>query len=225
MQKSLIKLNNIYKNFGERNILNDIFLTINEADTISIMGQSGAGKSTLLNILALLDSYDAGEYFLDGELINKRKTSISKIRNEMFGFVFQSYHLLQGLSVEKNILLPLQYARKELVEQNLSRYKELVDRLDIGILLKQKIENLSGGEKQRVAIARSLINNPKIIFADEPTGNLDEQTREMVLNLFTSINKELGVAIVVVTHDDIVASSMKKHYIIQNRRLYEGPSL
>lgn len=224
-QKSLIRVSNICKSFGERKILSNVSLSINEADTISIMGASGAGKSTLLNILALLDTFDTGEYFLNGELLNKRKTSMARIRNEMFGFVFQSYNLLQGLSVEKNILMPLQYARKDLVKQSLSRYNDLVDKLGISSLLDQHIENLSGGEKQRVAIARALINNPKVIFADEPTGNLDEQTRGMVLDLFDFINKDLGVAIVVVTHDEFVASAMKKHFNISKGNLYESSAL
>lgn len=221
MSRTLIEVKDIAKNFGDRKILNGISFKINEAETISIMGKSGAGKSTFLNILALLDTFDTGDYFLEGRPITKNKVSMAEIRNEFFGFIFQSYNLLQGISVEKNILLPLTYAKKELAERNISRYEELVDALDIRHLLKQNTENLSGGEKQRVAIARALINNPKIIFADEPTGNLDEVTKEMVLNLFNMINTKYGVAIVVVTHDDDVAKFMKKHCTLKDGDIYE----
>lgn len=196
----MIRLRNVYKSIdAQTNILNDINLELNTGDFLGIFGKSGSGKSTLLNILGLIDeSYD-GEYLLEGQNI-KDMTDLerSNIRNRMMGYVFQSFFLLETMNVFENISLPLLYSKKQ---YNLE--KKVRNCLNkVGLLDKEfsNINLLSGGQKQKVAIARSLIQNPQIIIADEPTGALDSESASEIMNIFKSLNEQ-GVTIVLVTHD------------------------
>ena len=167
-----------------------------EAGTYIIMGKSGSGKSTLLHILGGLEKPSEGRVLYEGEDIY-RNLDMEALRREHFGFIFQAYNLIPEINVRDNILMPAYIAGKKQRE----RFDELVDALDIRNKLKQMPETLSGGEQQRVAIARALINSPRIIFADEPTGNLDEENREAVMEMLAESCRRYGATLIMVTHD------------------------
>ena len=167
-----------------------------EAGTHIIMGKSGSGKSTLLHILGGLEKPSEGRVLYEGEDIY-RNLDMEALRREHFGFIFQAYNLIPEINVRDNILMPAYIAGKKQRE----RFDELVDALDIRNKLKQMPETLSGGEQQRVAIARALINSPRIIFADEPTGNLDEENREAVMEMLAESSRRYGATLIMVTHD------------------------
>lgn len=205
--KNLTKTYNIGKMSIE--ILKGIDLTVNEGEYVSIMGPSGSGKSTFLNIIGCLDRLTTGTYTLDGKNIeNLNDNELSEIRCKKVGFVFQSYNLLPKLNAIENVELPAKYLemdrnkRKERAEE-LLRLVGLYDRMH------HLPNELSGGQKQRVAIARALINDPKIIFADEPTGNLDSKSTEEILEIFKKLNDK-GVTILMVTHEEDVAKHTKR---------------
>jgi len=205
--KNLTKTYNIGKMSIE--ILKGIDLTVNEGEYVSIMGPSGSGKSTFLNIIGCLDRLTTGTYTLDGKNIeNLNDNELSEIRCKKVGFVFQSYNLLPKLNAIENVELPAKYLgmdrnkRKERAEE-LLRLVGLEDRMH------HLPNELSGGQKQRVAIARALINDPKIIFADEPTGNLDSKSTEEILEIFKKLNDK-GVTILMVTHEEDVAKHTKR---------------
>lgn len=205
--KNLTKTYNIGKMSIE--ILKGIDLTVNEGEYVSIMGPSGSGKSTFLNIIGCLDRLTTGTYTLDGKNIeNLNDNELSEIRCKKVGFVFQSYNLLPKLNAIENVELPAKYLgmdrnkRKERAEE-LLRLVGLEDRMH------HLPNELSGGQKQRVAIARALINDPKIIFADEPTGNLDSKSTEEILEIFKKLNDK-GVTILMVTHEEDVARHTKR---------------
>ena len=200
----MIKLKNVNKTYpGDvpLHVLKDINLHIDRGELVSIMGASGSGKSTLLNILGILDTYDTGEYWLDGVLIrNLGENRAAELRNRMIGFVFQSFNLISYKDALDNVALPLFY-------QGVSRRKrrmlamEQLERLGLADRAHHLPAELSGGQKQRVAIARSLITRPSIILADEPTGALDSHTSKEVMQIFRQLNAEQGMTIVIVTHD------------------------
>lgn len=220
MSTPLLEVRNICKNFGDRQMLNNISLEIQSGDMISIVGKSGAGKSTLLNILALFEMFDSGEYLVNGGKLPTGERKLAKIRNTNYGFVFQSYNLLTGLTARENIYLPLEYASRQ-SRKNAYDINRLAEELGITNLLGHNVNDLSGGEKQRVAIARAIINKPNILFADEPTGNLDGSSRDDVLQLLKQVCYEHKIAIVVVTHDNAVARHMLKHYTLKEGCLHE----
>ncbi|MDR2266856.1 MAG: ABC transporter ATP-binding protein [Christensenellaceae bacterium] len=222
MSKPLLRLVGISKSYSGRKILDGINFEVYPGDFVSISGISGVGKSTLLNIMALFEKQDAGEYYINDEPIPTKEIDVCRIRNNNFGFIFQAYNLLSGLTTCQNIVVPLQYADKEHQEAGLGRIKELIVRLGLEHIENEKVDNLSGGEKQRVAIARALINNPRIIFADEPTGNLDISSRDKVLSILKDLNSLTGVAIVIVTHDIEVASCAWRKLKIFDSKLCEG---
>ena len=200
----MIKLKNVNKTYPGAvplHVLKDINLHIDRGELVSIMGASGSGKSTLLNILGILDTYDTGEYWLDGVLIrNLGENRAAELRNRMIGFVFQSFNLISYKDALDNVALPLFY-------QGVSRRKrrmlamEQLERLGLADRANHLPADLSGGQKQRVAIARSLITRPSIILADEPTGALDSHTSKEVMQIFRQLNAEQGMTIVIVTHD------------------------
>ncbi len=195
----MIKLENVSKSFGDLAVLKNLSVQINGGDYITIMGKSGSGKTTLIGILGLMDMPSTGSYFLDGQnVVHKLDEEVARLRNEEFGFVFQGYNLVSDLTVEENILIPVMYSRKRTVDREY--LDTLLRRLDIEPLRKKKVNRLSGGEKQRVAIARALINHPATIIADEPTGSLDQQNRDSVMQIFRELNEE-GITIILVTHD------------------------
>ena len=199
-----------YKNEGlETNVLKGVSISVDEGDYVSIIGPSGSGKSTLMTILGCLNQTTSGTYLLDGEEVGElRDSELSRIRNEKIGFVFQAFHLLPGVSAFDNVMMPLIYCNKTPADA-----KERVNQVLIRVGLEHRMSHtpgqLSGGEQQRVTIARSLINNPKIILADEPTGNLDSKNGAEIMSVFDHLNAE-GRTIIVITHDPIVSEHARR---------------
>jgi len=189
--------------------LRGVTMEIKGNEYISIMGPSGSGKSTLVHILSCLDSPTSGEYYFEDTLVSKyTDMELAKIRNRYVGFVFQSFSLLPRLSALDNIALPLIYSSVK-KQERIIKAKEILDKIGLGDRMYHRPNELSGGECQRVAIARALVNNPRIIFADEPTGNLDSKTGAEIMELFDTLFDE-GNTIVMVTHDQNVAAHAKK---------------
>ena len=192
-------------------VLRGVDVKVNRGEFLSIVGQSGSGKSTLMHILGLLDEPDVGEVWLDGNRIdNLPATTRDALRNHVFGFVFQFYHLLPELSLLENILSPLmirystlQYWRQK--SELKERASEIAKQVGLDHRLKHRPSELSGGEMQRAAIARALIGEPRVLLADEPTGNLDSRTGSDIMNLLHKLNEEQDLTIVMVTHDDNIA--------------------
>jgi putative ABC transport system ATP-binding protein len=205
----VIKLKEIRKAYHLNNtsfeVLKGIDMHIKEGEFVSIMGSSGSGKSTLLNILGILDNYDSGDYTLNNTLIkNLSQTKAAHLRNQFLGFVFQSFNLLSFKNAVENVALPLYYQKVSRKERNIKAL-EYLDRVGLKDWAHHLPSEMSGGQKQRVAIARALIGNPKVIFADEPTGALDSQTSIEVMDIFKDINKQ-GKTIVLVTHENDIAA-------------------
>ena len=217
MSKPLIRLEGITKSYQNRIILDNINLEVNEGDYISIVGKSGAGKSTLLNIIALFDKFDFGNYYYEGNLINNDRKLKDNIRKKI-GFVFQTFCLIDKFTVKENVLMPLEYRSEECYEDLLKNYDRILTELGIKELENKNVEFLSGGERQRVSIARALIINPDIIIADEPTGSLDEKSRNEVLD-FLSYYNNTGITVIIVTHDKYVSSVTKKIVKLENGKL------
>ena len=189
--------------------LRGVDFTIHANDYLSIMGPSGSGKSTLVHILSCLDTPTSGEYFLEDRLVSKyTDQELARVRNEFFGFVFQNFSLLPRLSALDNVAMPLLYAgtRKN---DRVVRAREILEKIGLGDRINHRPNEMSGGECQRVAIARSLINKPRVIFADEPTGNLDSRTGAEIMEIFDRLVDE-GNTVVMVTHDSNVAAHAKK---------------
>lgn len=211
-KKTIIKIENITKNFGKKDnitkVLKSISFEIKEGEFVAIIGKSGSGKSTLMNILGALDTPTSGSYFLDGKDISKMKDKqLAEIRQKKIGFVFQSFNLLNGVSVLKNVMMPLIYNKKVKTSDRKDIALQCLENVSFDMeRINNKPNQISGGQMQRVAIARALVNNPSMILADEPTGNLDSKTEEIVLNTFNDLNKNHGVTIVIITHDDSVAN-------------------
>ncbi|MBC7695933.1 MAG: ABC transporter ATP-binding protein [Burkholderiales bacterium] len=205
----MIKLEQIKKAYHLNNtsfeVLKGIDIHIREGEFVSIMGSSGSGKSTLLNILGILDNYDSGNYILNNTLIKDlSQTKAAHLRNQFLGFVFQSFNLLSFKNAMENVALPLYYQKVSRKERNIKAL-EYLDRMGLKDWANHLPSELSGGQKQRVAIARALIGNPKVIFADEPTGALDSQTSIEVMDIFKEINQQ-GKTIVLVTHENDIAA-------------------
>ena len=205
----MIKMKNINKSFGEghneRKIFNNFSFEINRGEIVAIMGKSGSGKTTLLNIIGGLESIDSGTYLFDNIDVSKmNEKQLLKFRRKNISFVFQNFSLINEYSVEDNILLPLGYKLGFKTKKSKTKVDDLLNKLEIPYVKKQKIETLSGGEKQRIAIARALISNTSIILADEPTGALDEKTGKLIINLFKKLRQE-GKTIIIVTHDEDIA--------------------
>jgi len=209
----MIKIQNLSKVFRteelETRALNEISLEIKEGEFVTIMGASGCGKSTLLNIVGLLDDVSSGSYqLLNQEISGLKEKERAKIRKENIGFVFQNFNLIDELSVYDNIELPLIYNNVSASERK-KKVEAIAERLAISHRLKHFPQQLSGGQQQRVAVARALINDPKIILADEPTGNLDSKNGNEVMELLTDLHAN-GATILMVTHSDYDASFSQK---------------
>ena len=205
---SLIKVKNLKKQFqiGSEivNAIKDISFDVNAGEFISIMGPSGSGKTTLMNIIGCLDSPTSGEYHLDdNEVSLLEDNELAAIRNKKIGFVFQSFHLLSRNTALNNVILPLTYAGYD-KNQALKKAKSVLDKVGLEDRISHKPNELSGGQQQRVAIARALVNDPNIVFADEPTGNLDTKTGEEIMSLFKELHKN-GQTIIVITHENDIA--------------------
>ena len=209
----MINLKNIHKSYrtGEisLHVLKGIDLNIDKGEYVSIMGASGSGKSTLLNILGILDTYDQGDYHLNGKLIkNLSEKQAARYRNEMIGFVFQSFNLINFKNALENVALPLYYKNISRKQRNIIAMEHL-DKMGLKDWAHHLPNELSGGQRQRVAIARAIISNPKIILADEPTGALDSKTSVEVMNVLTDLNKE-GITTIIVTHEQSVAEQTNR---------------
>ena len=211
----MIHLENIHKTYNAGaplHVLKGITLDIKKGEFVSIMGASGSGKSTLLNILGILDSYDEGEYWLDGTLVkNLKEARAGEFRNKKIGFMFQSFNLLSYKNALENVALPLYYQGISRKKRNMLALTYL-EKLGLKDWAHHFPNELSGGQKQRVAIARALITQPQIILADEPTGALDSKTSEEVMTLLRDLNEQDGMTIIVVTHESGVA--YRTHKII-----------
>ena len=218
----LKNINKTYKGTSETlHILKDLDLVINEGEFVSIIGKSGSGKSTLLNVIGLLDSIDEGEIYIHGEKVDRTNhQKIDLLKNRDIGFVFQFHYLLPEFTALENVMLPAllnNFNDKKNIEE---KAKKILDSVGLKERYSHKPNQLSGGEKQRVAIARALINDPKIILADEPTGNLDEETSNEIHNLFRKINRENNQTIIVVTHSRELANITDKRYSVKNGKLF-----
>lgn len=222
---TFMEVNNLKKIYTPRlgskgtEALSNVNFSVDKGEFVAIMGESGSGKTTLLNILSTLDNPTEGEVYLDGTPLSEIKDkSISRFRREQLGFVFQDFNLLDNFTIKDNILLPLVLARTS-VDNMEKRIQPLAENLGIGALLDQYPYEVSGGQKQRAAVARALITEPKIVLADEPTGALDSKTSQSLLELFESIHQE-GQTILMVTHSAQAASYSSRVLFIRDGRVY-----
>ncbi|MES2398094.1 MAG: ABC transporter ATP-binding protein [Bacteroidota bacterium] len=222
-EQPIVQIENIWKTFTTGDIvlhaLRGINLRVLHGELVAIMGASGSGKSTLMNIMGCLDKATKGKYyFKDTDTASKSNTELAKLRRENFGFVFQSYNLLPRTTAFENVELPLLYGSK----YNSKQRKEIVLNALTRVGLQEKIYNktnqLSGGQQQRVAIARAIVNNPAIIFADEPTGNLDTRTSYEIMSIFQELNKQ-GSTIILVTHETDIANFAKRKIVFRDGKI------
>lgn len=221
----MLELKNIYKNYTQGKmdvpVLKDISLSVDEGEYVAIMGPSGSGKTTLMNIIGCLDSPTSGEYILEGkDIAQSSDNKLSDVRLHSIGFVFQSFYLLSRQSALENVALPLLYAgvrRKERLEIA----RKALERVGLGDRVNFKPTQLSGGQCQRVAIARAIVNNPKVLLADEPTGALDTKSGEQIMEIFQKLNEE-GVTIVMITHEPEIAAHAKRVLHIRDGMLLEA---
>ena len=215
----IIETQNLVKTFQvgseEVQALKGVNLSVNKGEFLSIMGPSGSGKTTLMNIIGCLDTPSSGKYYLNNKLVNELDDDdLAMIRNKEIGFVFQSFHLLARNSALNNVMLPLKYAGiKE--SDAYQRAKEVLEKVGLINRVNHSPSELSGGQQQRVAIARALVNKPSIIFADEPTGNLDSQTGNDVMKLFQELNDQ-GQTIILITHEEDIAMQSKRIITIKD---------
>jgi ABC-type lipoprotein export system ATPase subunit len=222
-----IQLQNISKHFGipgseiRRDVLRDISLNITSGDALAIIGPSGSGKSTLLNIIGTLDLPSSGSMEIDGQNVsNFNEKQLAHIRNNNIGFVFQLHHLLPQLTLLENVLVPtIPNSNKSQRLAATTRARDLLDSVGLADKLTQKPGQLSVGECQRTALVRALINEPDILLADEPTGSLDKDSAEIMGELLVKINKDFDIAMVLVTHSELLASKMKKVFNLDNGKL------
>ena len=228
MVNKVIEVKNLYKTYfmeggNSYPVLKDINFQINEGEFVAIMGPSGSGKSTLMNTLGCLDKPTSGIYQIDEQIVSSMNDDqLAEIRNKKIGFVFQGFNLLMKRTLLDNVCIPLIYAGYNLEEQH-KRARDMLTHVKLGNFVDRFPNQISGGMQQRVAIARALINNPTLILADEPTGNLDTKTSIEIMDLFTELNKE-GKTIVLVTHEPDIANYAKRLiYILDGVVHYDGP--
>lgn len=218
----IIKAENIQKSFGTLQVLKGVDFHADEAEVVAIMGASGAGKSTLLQILGTLSTPDSGSLSIDGtDVLKLGSKALANFRNQRIGFVFQAHHLLPEFTALENVMIPSLIAGKNTREAR-DRAAELLETVGLGARTNHKPSELSGGELSRVAIARALQMKPAIVFADEPTGNLDSRTKEEIHNLFLSLREQFGQTIVIVTHDPGLASLCDRTCTMQDGVIISG---
>ncbi len=222
----MIKLENVCKSYqlGDENVnaVKDVSLLIKEKEFLGIMGTSGSGKSTLMHIIGLLEKPTSGKVLLDDRDIAKLSDlELSKIRNKTVGFVFQSFNLIPRFTVLENVLLPVRYSKEPIDFNPIERAEELLAKFSI-LERKNFFPNkISGGQQQRVAIARALIMNPRVVLADEPTGNLDSKTGDEILKILGNLNKEFGVTVILVTHEHEIAARTKRQIYIKDGQIVD----
>lgn len=210
--KEIIKISHLCKNFGEVKALQDINFSVLQGQWLAIMGPSGSGKSTLLNILSLMDEQSSGEYFLDGTNVQSLDESAKiKIRREKIGLIFQQFHLIPYLNALENVMLA-QFYHSSVDEEDA---RAVLEKVGLAHRLKHLPSELSGGEQQRLCIARALINNPELLLADEPTGNLDEANEKIVLDLLKQLKNE-GKTIVLITHNETLGKQADTMMILRH---------
>ena len=219
----MIDIKNITKSFGSLQVLKGIDLHINKGEVVSIVGPSGAGKTTLLQIIGTLDSPDSGDITIDGIDVRKlNQKKLADFRNKHIGFVFQFHQLLPEFTAIENIMIPAFIAGMSKSEAK-KRAMELLDFMGLADRAKHKPNELSGGEKQRVAVARALVNNPSVILADEPSGSLDSQNKAELHQLFFDLRDKMGQTFVIVTHDETLASITDRTIRMEDGRLAQEP--
>lgn len=215
----MLVANGIHKNYGDLHVLKGVDVKINPSEVVSIVGSSGAGKSTLLHILGTLDQADKGEVYIGNSLITGLKgDKLAEFRNREIGFIFQFHNLLPEFTAEENIMIPGLIANRPMNDLQ-KRAGQLAERLGISSRLGHKPSELSGGEQQRVAVARALVNDPKIIFADEPSGNLDSKSAQALHKLFFELRKEFGKSFVIVTHNQELAQMADRTLVMQDGKI------
>lgn len=212
----MIRCSDIHKSYSSVEVLKGVDLAIDKGEIVTILGPSGAGKSTLLHILGTLSAQDRGSVWIDNTDISQLSSrELARFRNSRIGFVFQFHHLLTEFTALENVCIPGLIARRPSAQVE-TRAKELLDMLGMGHRLDHKPSTMSGGEQQRVAVARALINNPSVIFADEPSGNLDSANRDQLHKLFFSLRDRFGYTIVIVTHDNQLAEMSDRQILLRD---------
>ncbi len=224
MSEYLVELKDVWRTYNQGaepvHALQGVSLKIKEAEYVAIMGTSGSGKSTLMNLLGCLDRPSQGQYLLDGTDISTRsEDELAEIRNKSVGFVFQQFNLLPSMSALDNVMLPLVYAGMS-KEQRMMRAEQVLKDLGLGNRIHHKPSELSGGQQQRVAIARSIVNKPRILLADEPTGALDSHTAKEIMSLFTKLTEE-GITVILVTHDPETAACARRIVKVRDGQILE----
>jgi putative ABC transport system ATP-binding protein len=224
MSEFLVELKDVWRTYNQGaepvHALQGVSLKIKESEYVAIMGTSGSGKSTLMNLLGCLDRPSQGQYLLDGTDISTRtEDELAEIRNKSVGFVFQQFNLLPSMSALDNVMLPLVYAGMS-KEQRTMRAEQALKDLGLGNRMDHKPSELSGGQQQRVAIARSIVNRPRILLADEPTGALDSHTANEIMSLFTKLTEE-GITVILVTHDPETAAFARRIVKVRDGKILE----
>ncbi len=220
MSEKIISLKDIRKTYdGKKYVLDRLDLSIERGELAVITGKSGSGKSTLMNIIGLLDTFDEGNYTFEGEAIDLKRKNYSHLRGGKIGFIFQSYYLIESLSVSDNILMPLLYSDKKRIEKStIDKMNTCLEEYGLYDYRNKKTALLSGGEKQRVAVARALIKDPDLIIADEPTGNLDHENGSLIKKSLVK-QTELGKSVIIVTHNKDLFSDAPSMYMLSDGRL------
>ncbi|MDS0525987.1 ABC transporter ATP-binding protein [Clostridium sp. SHJSY1] len=220
---NIIELTNINKTYGtiiKTQVIDKMNLSIEEGSFCSIIGSSGSGKSTLLNLIGTLDKPTKGEIFIDGKSTrDMKKNELAKLRNETIGFIFQFHYLLPEFTALENVLMPYKIKSSKVSKDTLKRAEELLDLVGLSKVKNNLANNMSGGQQQRTAIARALMNNPKIILADEPTGNLDSESTENIYNLMKKINETYNTTFIIITHDRRIAEKTDRIIEIQDGKI------
>ena len=224
-EEPIIKLDGITKTYATGEVavqvLKGVDLEIYPREYVALMGRSGAGKSTLMNILGCLDRPTGGAYYLAGQDVSSLEDDrLSIVRGKTIGFIFQSFHLLKDLNVRENVELPMEYQGVDVRERK-ERAESLLVRVGLGHRLDHYPRQLSGGERQRVAIARALSNKPRVLLADEPTGNLDSAARDSVLELFEELIDQESITLVMVTHDDLIGELAERRIIVADGKILD----
>ena len=220
MLDEIIKIEHVYKDYhmGDmvQHVLKNINLSVHKGEFVSIMGPSGSGKSTFMNILGCLDSPTSGSYYLSGENVaNLDQNQLADIRNKYIGFVFQGFNLLNRRTIFDNVTMPMTYANAS-YDLKRERALKMLEAVKLEKYIDRYPTQISGGMQQRVAIARALINDPTVIFADEPTGNLDTKTSDEIMDIFCELNREMNISIVMVTHEPDIARYTKRLVFIRD---------